>query len=322
MSQTINVPNYAKKNIVEKTNLTADAASGQANATVETNQGFAAADHVVIGRLGGESSEYGVLDSVSSTDVLVFNSNLARTHTIYTEVTKLYGDKIRIYRAVNADGTVPDDGDFSLLATVDIDFDEQQSEYTDGGGSSAYWYKATYYNSTTTDETSLADSSAVRGGDYGNYASIEAIRGEAGFLNNRNISDAVIDQKRQAAQELINSALVGRYTLPLSTPINPLVEQMTRLLAAGYLLTQEVGLTPNSIYHRQGMEKIKMVTNEDGTGLLDRIDKGKLSLLDQTKVTSELSTGINVKGHPIDSTATASAANGGGARMFRVSDEY
>ena len=321
MSQTITIANYPAKNILETTKLTADANSGQAVLLVENNQNFSADKHVVIGRIGSEILEKILVLSIASTTTITSTTNLARTHQKFASVTRIYGNKMRIYRASNVDGTAPADGSFALLDTVDIDFDDQQTKYTDTNGSSAYWYKVTFYDSVGLTETALGDSTAVRGGGYGNYTSVESIRKEAGLQNNVYIADELIDEKRQAAQALINSTLSGRYVVPFSSPINPLIAEITRVLAAGYVLTKEFGNTSSSTY-KEGVDKIERITNKDKTGLLDRLDSGSLSLVGETGVSEESATGGNTAGWPNSSTATASASVGGAVRQIRMSDRY
>lgn len=321
MSQTLTIPNYAQRNILESTELSSDAVSGQAALTVANNQNFAANNHVVIGTLGGDYLEKILVLSVAGTTTITATANLSRTHTKYAPVKKLYGNKIRIYRSANVNGSAPADGDFAELATIDIDFDQAQSSYTDNNGSSDYWYKFTYYNSVADSETPLSDSNAVRGGGYGNYASLESIRKEAGLQGNSYITDELIDEKRQAAQALINSTLAGRYVVPFESPINPLIAEITRVLAAGYVLTKEYGNTSSSTY-KEGKDKIDSVTNADKTGTLDRIDSGSLTLVGATGVSVAATGGGNVAGWPNDTTATAQATVGGAPRLLRMSDRY
>jgi len=322
MSQTLTVVNYPAKNILEITTLTADANSGQAVLSVENNQNFSTNKHAVIGRIGSETLEKIQVLSITATTTITATANLATTHQKFDTVTRLFGNKIRIYRAPNVDDSIPADGSFTLLDTVDIDFDDQQTRYTDPDGSSDYWYKSTFYDSVGTTETAIGDSTAVRGGGYGNYASLESIRSTAGFANNRFITDAKIDEKRQAAQNLINATLTGIYTIPFTNPINPLIAEITRKLAAGYLLSQEA---TNAAMRAQGEALIAEVTNSKGTGTLDKLDKKELKLVgiigsDGTDSSSS-STGT-VTGFPDGTTADADASVGGAPRQFRMSDRY
>lgn len=321
MSQTLTIPNYSSRNVLETTTLTADANAAQANLSVENASNFATNTIAVVGTIGSETLEKFVVQGVASL-VLTATANLAINHKRFDPITKLYGDRIRIYRADNVDGSQPDDADFTLLTPVNIDFDDIQTRYEDADGSSDYWYKSTYYNSIADTETPLSDSTAVRGGGYGNYASLESIRSTAGFANNRFITDAKIDEKRQAAQNLINATLTGIYTIPFTNPINPLIAEITRKLAAGYLLSQEA---TNAAMRAQGEALIAEVTNADGTGTLDKLDKKELKLvgiLGADGSDSSTSVAGTVSGWPNETTADADGDVGGAPRQFRMSDRY
>lgn len=322
MSQTIKIRNFPSLNVIETTELVSDVAVGAGTFTVSNAQGFSADDYFVVGQLGYDTSEQFVVGSIASM-VITATSNATIAHDRFLPVTKLFGNKIKVYRAANTDGTAPDDSSFSELTELQIEFDQKETSYTDADGSSNYWYKSTYYNSTSLEETSLADSKAVRGGGYGNYASIESVRTQAGLASNKNITDAQIDEKRQAAQALVNSTLTGKYTVPFSAPINPLIAEITRVLAAGYVLMQVLGNSSTRFY-QEGKEMVESITNDGKTGILDKLNAGTLSLLGETGSSEELTSGsaIGFKAWPNSSTATASAENGGGKRMFRVTDRY
>src|SRR5690606_25108243 len=97
---------------------------------------------------------------------------------------------------------------------VDIDPDQVETEITDAGGSSLYWYKWVYFNSESEEEvTELAQVDAFRGEDYGNYATVEDIRVEAGIEDNIYIPDSFVRARRAEAEDVINSALKGAYNV-------------------------------------------------------------------------------------------------------------
>lgn len=322
MSQKLTINNYSDINILEETELTADAASAQAVIAVTNTDGFATNSHYVIGRIGGESLEKLLCLSVAAPTGITATTNLVRSHKQSEKVTKIYGNKARIYRASNSDGSQPADADFSLLTTVDLDFDGSDTTYTDTAGSSDYWYKFTYYDSVATTETPLAQSTAVRGGGVGNYASLASIRKQAGLENNRYISDDKIEEKRQAAQRLIDAELNGVYVIPFVAPINPLISEITRLLAGGYLLTQEYTINSGGRLYAEGQSMIDRVTNKEKTGLLDRLNSKELKLTDVTGAPETTSGVSTYSGWPNATTETADPTVGGGARGFRVSDRY
>jgi phage gp36-like protein len=240
MSTTLNIQSFVDNNIRERTELGSAVTAASTSLTVKSTAGFAAGDVIYVGYPGREGCEKATIDTVTDGTMLALGSGLALPHSIYEPVMSVIGDTIRIYRAANLDGTVPPDADFTVIATRDIDPDQLSTYYTDSTGSSAYWYRFTYYNATGPTETALADSTAVRGDDFGHYASISEIRSEAGFENAYNLPDSTVDQQRRAAEADINSALAGHYTVPFTT-VPDMIHTLTIRLAAAYLLQNAYG---------------------------------------------------------------------------------
>ena len=319
MSQTLKLNNFPEANIVEQTELNADAAAGT-SFTLKDNQGFAAADFVLFGTPGSETGELRTVDTVNANLTgLTITAATKLAHDRFDQVSKLFGNKMRIYRAANSDGTQPADASFSLYATIDIDPDQASTTYTDADGSADYWYKRTFYNSTSTGETPLSEAIAYRGAQYPEYATEEEIRSKAGLQGNRWITDEKIIEKRKAAQSVINATLTGLYTTPFTPPVNPLINEITQLLAAGYLLTQE---STNASSRAEGQALIDQATNAQGTGLLDKLNKKELKLVGLVGDAQTVTDAGGYNAWPNGDTAEADAEDGGGARMFRVSDRY
>jgi len=320
MAQDLKINNYGELNIRESTKLSADSADGASSFTVQNNEDFSANDYFIIGLRGSETMDQLLVLSVSGDDTITSTAAAKRQHFKHDDVTKLFGNKLRIYRASNVNGSRPADGDFALLATQDIDFDQMFTDYTDADGSSSYWYRYSYYNSTALTETEK--SRPFRGGNYGNYCSIQEIRQEAGLEGNRWITDERIDLKRQAAQAFINSMLSGLYTLPFSEPINPLIAECTRLLAAGYLLTDNYGPL-STLNTNEGKQKIEQVTNEQGTGILDKLNTKKLTLVGLLGASEAASGTQRFKMWPNADTEDASDTEGGDDGFgFKRRDRY
>lgn len=318
MSQTLKLPNFHTNNIVETSVLDADAAIATTSLAVRFSDQMTTDGYLFIGEFGGEGSELAVLNTITDADTVTIDApGLVKAHKRFEPATILFGNKLRIYRASNVDGTTPADGDFSLLDTIDIDVDQAQTTYEDATGGSDYWYKYIYYNSVLTSGTNIADATAVRGGSIGNYASIESIRREAGLQNNKYIADDFIDEKRQAAQQVINSTLSGIYTIPFTAPINPGIAEVTRLLAAGYLLTANYGAL-NTLNTNEGEAKIKRAMD-----MLAGYRNGSSQVVDETGTTIALpGTAGGFGGWPNSTTATAAPTEGGATRAFRMSDKY
>lgn len=307
MAQLLRPTNFDNINIAEKTELSADVASGQKIANVISAQGISDDNFYVLGKLGGEYAELAQLDSKSG-NALTAVANYGQNHRKGDQVTKLFGDKIRIYRAANVNGAIPADGDFSLLATFDIDVDQQYTEYTDAAGGSSYWYKKTYYNSADESETTLADAVAIRGGNYGNYVTPEEVQAEAGFSNNKWIAASVYQDKLVKAQSEVNTSLrIGKYTLPLTT-VPQIVKNATLLIAAGYVLLRDYG-PENTGTNKEGERKL-----EEGRKLLAIIEKGGDLTGDDGVPISNDTTG-RVNGFPTSSDDTY-------APMFNITDKF
>lgn len=313
MPEVLRPTNFDSINILEQTELSADVAAGQKVANVLNAQGFTDDDFYVIGKLAGELSELAQLDSKSG-NALTAVANYGQAHKKGDAVVKLFANKIRIYRAANVDGSVPDDDDFSVIATIDIEVDQNYTEYTDTSGGSGYWYKKTFYNSASTSETEISEAVAVRGGNYGYYATWEEVRGEAGLDTNKWIPASVYQDKLKKAQSEVNSSLrIGGYTLPLAT-IPEMVIHAVVLLAAGYVLTRDYG-PENAGTSKDGERKIKQAKE-----ILKRIEDGSESLTDDN-TGEELATNTpgRVAGYP-DNTAAYNTPSE--ERFFRTTDKF
>jgi phage gp36-like protein len=311
MSETLRPTNFDAINIVEITEATADIAASQAVANVKNAQGFVADDFYVTGELGAELSEMLQLDSKSG-NALTGTSNYLQAHVRGDRITKLFGNQIKLYRATNVDGSVPDDDDFSVLDTVTIEPDQSYTEYTDSIGGSGYWYKKTYYNSVSGSETNIANSTAVRGGGYGGYVTWEEVRGEAGLTQNRWIEESVYQEKLDLAQGEVNASLsIGGYTLPL-TSVPAIVKNATLLLAAGYVLTRDYGVSSSGTT-KDGELKIKQAR-----AILARIESGEESVVDGT-TGAVLSQSNKVSGYPNTDGSELSPSE---ARMFGVNRKF
>lgn len=322
MAQTLEINNFSAPNILELSQLDADNAAGDVTLTIKNNNNIGVNDFIVIGTLGSETSEIKKVSAVSGATGLTVPA-LSFKHNRFEAITKLFGDQITVYRAANVNGIQPADASFAVFSgsNFSIDIDQLATNFSDSTGSSSYWYKYVYTNSVSGLSTNLADSSSARGQGYNNYASLDDIRGQAGFRNARYITDAMIDEKRQTAQQTINAMLVGLYTIPFQSPINPLVRDMTIRLAAGWLLLQQYSHVANANTVK-GQDMVDSVTNKDKTGDLDKLALGNLTLTDANGNAMDIEgAGADAfNSWPDTTTASAAASDGGGARLFRISD--
>lgn len=297
MAQLFQVPNYPDINLLDSTVLTADAAAGQKVIHAVGLDGFATGNATLLGPIGSLVGELLYIDTLTTTTI-TFLTNLVNAHRQTEPCTLLFGDYIRMYRAPNVNGYPPDDSVFlaNLQSTILIDADQPTTPISDAAGSSSYWYKFTYYNSITFAETTLASSIALRGGGFGHLVAISSIRTEAGLLNDNQVQDTQIAERRdQAESEIFGALLAADYTLPLTDNNNqpyvpPVLENLARLLSAGYVLTQDYGpiASGNS---KDGDLKVKTAL-----GLLTEIQNHTVILADITG--KQMSTAARVRGTP------------------------
>ncbi len=316
MSQSIKIRNFNSANLIERGKLSAAVVAAATSLPVENSQGFNVDDNILIGSQGSESSEVRVISAVGSDTELTVDA-LVFDHQIYEQIFSLFGTKAKIYRASNVDGTLPADGDFTVYAEVSLDLDQLETTFTDDTGGSDYWYKFTYYNVDADTETALADSRAARGTTSGShYASLDEIREKAGFKNNPNITDTLVSQNRTAAEDEINSSLLGIYTVPFTAPINPTINKITIDLAAGFLLTSQFS-SMNSAMRASGEGMIKEARSN-----IMKLTTKDIELLTPEGSTAAIANSSGFSAWPDSTTADADEENGGAARRFRMGHRY
>lgn len=311
--QTLKLSNYSEQNIVEQTQLTA-IVNPSSNSLPVANTNDFTTGFVLIGTIGSKTAEMVASTNPSSTTSIPLSVNTTLQHEQYEPVYALFGNQIRLYRAANVDGTQPANSAFTLLDTVTIDPNGTETLYTDADGGGDYWYKSTYYNSVTQSETDRTISEATRGYFTVNYCELSEIRQEAGFKYAAYIDDAQIDQKRQAAQDEINSALAEFYEVPLQPPIPDNLKQICIRLAAGYLRKAQYSAISDPKTNGQDMV-------DDAELELDKlvIKERELMTKDGKSLAEPGGTG-QAGGWPDQTTATADPSQGGAPRYFRMSD--
>lgn len=316
MSATINVESFGALNLKEQAQLDDDWAAAATTATLKSTQGLSSGSIIYVGMLGSEVCERLVINAPPTATTISVTSGPGVAHDRFEPVTAVFGDQVKLYRAANVDGSIPDDADFAAVGSpVSIDPDQTYTEITDSSGSSDYWYKYTYRNSASTAETDLADSVAARGDDYGHYAALEDIRSEAGLSNADGLADIAIDRHRLAAEAEINGKLAGSYTVPFATPTPELVRAITIKLAAGLLLLQDYGpVTEEST--KDGKTKVK-----EARDMLAQIQAHTTIIFDYLGNSLLLSSALP-SSWPNETTADADPEDGGSVRMFRASDVF
>lgn len=280
-----------------KTEVTTDVVAGSDKViAVKNGNDFAVNDYIIVGVLGKEISEIAKITVVSGNDITVGTLNLA--HSDGDPITKVLFNQRKLY------GCATETGTFVEIETKDIEVDSPQGTHFEYTGDYIY-FKCTYYNEHTTEESSIDDAVAVLGGESDRYCSIDAIKKQAGLLENPYTNNADVERKRSAAENEIDSAIGHIYSLPLSE-IPALIENVTILLAAGYLDYQEFGSESGGV---------KWLG--EARGILKNIEKGTRRLLGSDKVELTRLSGGRLKGYP-DSSCEDEEDD----RKFKMTDEY
>jgi hypothetical protein len=271
---------------------------------------------VLIGSPENQTSELNtVLSTVSPTE-LGLASPTRLDHNNGDQVLSLLGNYLRIYTAPDTSGgigTQPDDSAFTLLAggTIAIDDSRATTVFTDNASPSNVWYKYTFYNPSDGSESALASSRAVQAGAI-HYASLDQIRRAASLTQNSHVSDDLIAEYRDAAEREVNGALQAVYQLPLPQPINPIIVQIVKNIAAGELM-QEVYSPVAPAMVAMGREKAVHGRDGDGesvTGLAQLTDRSVV-LQDAKFAELTINEAHGFGGYPDATTAILSSIAGG-----------
>lgn len=310
MPVPLSINNFGPANLIDETTLTATATIGATLLNIQNASSFAVNRYIIAGLRGGESSELRQVSAVTGLQITVLATTYE--HREYEQVTALFGNKIKIYRATSVGGAIPADDSYSAIATIDIDVDNLMTQYEDATGVDGQYYKAVYYNSTALTETSLSLARAsVAQSNY--YCSLNDIRDEAQFTNNRYITDEMIEEKRRAASAHINGALSGLFTVPFN-PVPDRIEDITIRLAAGLLLLEQYGSS-----YAPGIKK-----RDDAYADIQSIKEKNSTVTDSTGTDVSLPNagGGGFGGYPDATTEDRYGNTGADAHMFGVNRVY
>lgn len=143
------------------TYLASDANASTTSLSVKNTQGFTANDWVVIGKVGYENAEIVRITSITAPST--FNVTSTKfPHNADTPVVFIGYDKVRIYKS-----TTGINGTYNLLATIDINIDNDITYYETDAQTSDY-FKFRYYNSYTLTEGDWSD--AISGAGFTFYS--------------------------------------------------------------------------------------------------------------------------------------------------------
>ena len=227
----------------QRDNLNADANAGtNVVMSVPGAINFKVNDWIVVGIEGSETAELTQITAVGATSI---TANLILSHKNGEPITRYRYNKRRFYGALTATGAYAEITGSGSPVTIQINDPQGTSiEYT--GVEGYVYFKATYFNSTDSTETDINDADAVYSDESLRYCSLYAIRKQAGLTNNPYLTDGIVETYRRRAESEVDSMLNARYILPLTNAsgngeIPFLVENITVLLAAGYMDYQEFG---------------------------------------------------------------------------------
>lgn len=166
------------------------------------------------------------------------------------------------------------------------------------------------------------------------YTTTVDVKKEAGLFDNDSILDQDVEMLIQDAQCVVDGYLIGKYTVPFSDyPASPpLIERITRGIAASYLLLREYGpMNPGDAKDGDSKEKQMM-------SMLAKIQKGTLVLVDDNGVsllskdnmaTSYFPTdadssisGDSVQNEDIGAFETAQSDSGNGGPYIRMGTKW
>ena len=144
---------------LEHTYLAEYMAEASDHLIVKNNNGFAASQAVLVGKMGGERSEIIITDGVTNEDTITISGNTTFAHNADDPVYKLVYNQVKFYKSATVDGS------YTLLATVDLDVDNQDglTKYEDVAALTTDYYKITYYNSQSTATSEYSDPIAAAG---------------------------------------------------------------------------------------------------------------------------------------------------------------
>ena len=192
---------------LQETRLSADVAASATTSTVENNEGFATNDYTVFGTLGEELTEIVKLTSTTGTTTLGHTTGPVFAHSARTPVAQIKYNQAKIYTDTTETGLFA-----TLLATVDLTLDQDDTVYDDTTGTVATWYKIKYYNSTST--ALSAFSVAVLGTGYTEdslFSMTEEVMEEFGDAGGKDLTKDEVHRHLRAGARRLTADLFKVY---------------------------------------------------------------------------------------------------------------
>jgi hypothetical protein len=294
MSSSFDIDNFPRVVLGEETFLTVKADVGANPLSIDNVEGISANTFALLSRPGSNDAELIQIISVTAPSTLTLASVVAHGHAAFDPVNVLFFNVVDIFRAPDVNSKPPDISTYISLDTIGIDPDKMQTPYQDTAGSNAFWYLFRYRNTITGDATDLADVEPVRGGDEAGYATLYDIRSEAGFEKSKNLPDATVSMYRRRAQAEVDSKLGSSFVVPFD-PVPDAINEITTLLAAGWLLLKEYGALKSGTTNKEGGAKLK-----EGRDWIVMLQTGTAALPDAAVLGGEIQREPEILGGPID----------------------
>lgn len=192
---------------LEKTYLTAQAASGVGTLKVKNSNAFTNGRRLLVGSPERERSEMVLLNTKTTTQ-LTITGTTNFNHDPDDPVYLLDWDQLKIYRS-----TTGENGSYTILTTMDLDWDnaDGQTKYDDANALSTYFYRVTYYNSITTEESPVSGNLPATGYPRGTVGSI--IMDHAARIKDKNFMEFTIDEYIEIMND-VNDDLITRAKKP------------------------------------------------------------------------------------------------------------
>lgn len=139
----IRVPNI-RLSSSERTFLDENYTAGSSTSiTVTSSSGFAANDYAIVGDVGEEKTEAGLVTGTTGSTSISLSAALTFSHNKGVTIYRSEWDQIALERKLTASTT------WTSLSTFNIQWDKKETLYVDSTGTNDYDYRFRFYNSTT-----------------------------------------------------------------------------------------------------------------------------------------------------------------------------
>lgn len=293
------------------TTLPAELVIGSTEITVPNVAQFRANKYILLSEEGTERAELHLITEISTTlnKITIAAPGTKFTHYEDEPLVQFDYNQRRFYKwsALSEDWS-----HVAVESPRDIAVDcPLGTLFEDADGTPEDKYCATYYNAFTEVGTEPDDAKSVLGTETANLCSIMQVRVAAGWRDNYNIPDSVIDEARQDAQGEVWAALREKYTFPI-TRKSSFLRRIVVDMAVGILFTNEYGKEVQNIavdgYAKQ----------EDARKRLDKLASGLYTLYDEIEEEDQASSDRgSVKFYPDDSTEDEDDE-----RIFSIGDKF